>query len=78
MNTPEDQKLCNTCGRFAASPYRRWDAYGSVTEGCVDDFHSGHLVTPSESARWHYRMEAKTIRRQRSNALRKGHSFDTV
>jgi len=54
---------CNTCTRGAASPFRVYDERGRVVEGCVDDFHTGHLVTPSESARWHNRSEAKAIRR---------------
>lgn len=53
---------CNTCGRAAGSPYRIFDARGKVIAGCVDDFHTGHLVTPSESSFWHNRPEAKKIR----------------
>lgn len=55
-------ELCNTCCNPAGAPYRRYDERGKVREGCVDEFHTGHLVTPSESARWHGRPEAKRVR----------------
>jgi hypothetical protein len=61
---------CNTCGRDASAPYRVYDARGKCTAGCVDDFHTGHLVTPSESSRWHNRPDAKKIRA----ALKRGQS----
>jgi len=57
-----EQQTCNTCGRQAWSPYRVYDERGKVLQGCVDEFHSGHLVTPSESSHWHNRKEAKKIR----------------
>ena len=53
---------CNGCGRDSGSPYRVYDAYGKVINGCVDAFHTGHLVTPSESSFWHNRPAAKKIR----------------
>lgn len=34
----------------------------AITAGCVDACHTDRLVTPSESARWHGRSEAKRIR----------------
>lgn len=57
-----ERLTCNTCGRAAGSPFRVYDEHGKVINGCVDEFHTGHLVTPSESSRWHARPEAKQIR----------------
>lgn len=59
---------CPTCTRSIYAPYRVYDERGKVLEGCVDECHSEHLTTPSESARWHNRTQAKAIRR----AMRKG------
>lgn len=53
---------CPTCTRIAAAPFRATDASGKIVNGCVDHFHTGHLVTPSASATWHSRPEAKRIR----------------
>jgi hypothetical protein len=53
---------CPICTRSIYSPYRVYDDRGHVIQGCVDKSHTGHLVTPSESARWHHRPEAKQIR----------------
>lgn len=55
---------CPTCCRGPATPFRIHDNRGRVVSGCVDEFHAGHLVSPSESARWHARPEAKRIRAQ--------------
>lgn len=58
---------CPTCGGADGAPFR---VYGGSAErhrvisGCVDSFHHGHLVTPSESAMWHYRPGAEAIRRE--------------
>jgi hypothetical protein len=54
---------CPTCARNPDSPYRVYDC-GNAVQGCVDHFHTGHLVTPSESARWHARPEAVRIRKE--------------
>jgi hypothetical protein len=54
---------CPTCARAPGSPYRVYDC-GRVARGCVDHFHTGHLVTPSESARWHARADAVRIRKE--------------
>jgi hypothetical protein len=54
--------LCQSCNRAASSPFRAVNAEGRITLGCVDHFHTGHLVTPSESNFWHCRPEAKKIR----------------
>ena len=53
---------CPLCGKAAGAPYRVYDAHGKVVNGCVGEFHSGHLVQTSESNRWHNRPEAKRIR----------------
>ena len=55
--------VCNTCGRRDDAPYRVYDDRGNVVQGCVDECHTGRLVTPSASAAWHGRTEAKKIRR---------------
>jgi hypothetical protein len=57
-------ETCPICGRSAGSPYRVYDDRGKVISGCVSDFHTGHLVTPSESSRFHSRKEAVSIRRK--------------
>ena len=48
---------CRTCTRTLGSPYRVYDERGKVIHGCVDPDHTGHLVTPSESAHWHYKAQ---------------------
>lgn len=68
---------CPTCGRQASSPFRNHHANGKVMLGCVDAFHTGHLVTPSESSRWHNSPQAKDIRRNELATL-KGYSRKTV
>lgn len=62
---------CPTCCRAPFAPFRIADANGKVANGCVDHFHTGHLVTPSESARWHERKESKLIRAM-SKSMRNG------
>ena len=62
---------CPTCGRRAGDPFRVFDARGKVLQGCVDEFHTDELVTPSESARWHARPVAKKMRRD-AKAARMG------
>lgn len=54
--------VCRTCGRPAGSPFRSYNADGKVAMGCIDDFHTGHLVTPSASAGWHASPAAKAWR----------------
>ena len=56
-------KICAICGRADYAPFRVYDAHGGVINGCVDAVHTGRLVTPSESARWHNRPAAKLIRK---------------
>jgi hypothetical protein len=56
-------ETCNICCRRPESPWRTYDERGKVINGCVDACHSGRLVTPSESASWHARKEAKAIRK---------------
>jgi hypothetical protein len=54
---------CPTCARPPGSPYRVYDC-GNAVQGCVDHFHTGHLVNLSESARWHSRPDAVRIRKE--------------
>jgi hypothetical protein len=61
----QGEARCNTCGRPASAPFRRHDASGAILYGCIDDFHTGHLVTPSASSFWHNRPDAKKLRRER-------------
>jgi hypothetical protein len=55
---------CPTCCRPVNSPFRVFDEAGKVVMGCVDAAHEGHFPRPSESAVWHYRHEARDMRRQ--------------
>lgn len=54
--------ICGTCCRRADAPYRLYDSQGKITQGCVANFHTGHLVAISQSNHWHTRPEAKRIR----------------
>lgn len=56
------QTRCNTCTRPDHSPFRVYDQWGHVVAGCVDACHTGRLVTPSASASWYHRPQAKAIR----------------
>lgn len=55
-----EQTHCYTCTRPVASPYRRSDASGKISEGCIDQCHSGHLY--GSSLEWHNRPAAKKLR----------------
>src|SRR5579863_467859 len=61
---------CPTCGRGPNNPFRSHFQL-RIVSGCVDHFHTGHLVTPGDSAAWHARPEAKKIRAA-SKAMRDG------
>lgn len=61
----QGEARCNTCTQPAGAPFRRYAANGTVLYGCIDDFHTGHLVTPSASSYWHNRPEAKKLRQER-------------
>lgn len=66
---------CPTCCRSIGNPFRVYDRDGSVISGCIDDAHTGQLVTPSESAFWHNRPIAKKLRawsKARLRAVLKG------
>jgi len=63
---------CPTCGKHRDAPYRVYDKRGKVTQGCVDDYHTGHLITHSESSYWHNRPEAKKIRASLKAMLKGG------
>lgn len=52
---------CPICGKAPWAPPRTSDARGKMLSGCVDEFHTGHLIL-GESSFWHYRAEAKKIR----------------
>ena len=54
--------VCRTCGRNLDQPYRVYDAFGKVVQGCIDADHD-HAFLIGESARWHNRKEAKAWRR---------------
>lgn len=58
----EPRTKCPTCGRAAGSPFRIYNDRGKVVHGCIDAFHSGHLML-GESRCWHNRPEAKALRR---------------
>ena len=57
-----NSKLCTICGRPDHDPWRLYDERGRVVFGCVDECHTGRLVTPSESARHHNSPVARTLR----------------
>ena len=59
--TETETMTCNSCCRSVYSPFRVYEG-SKIVSGCVDAAHDGHLVTPSESAFWHNRPEAKKIR----------------
>jgi hypothetical protein len=65
-------ETCPTCGRASSNPFRSYDAKGRIVNGCVDAFHSEHLVVPSESAFWHARPQAKLARRLSKEARNGG------
>lgn len=66
------QELCTICYKPASAPFRMYDERGKVVGGCIGEAHTGQLVTPSESARWHARPEAKKMRRERAAWLKGG------
>lgn len=57
-------ETCPTCTRQSDSPYRSHDQSGKIVQGCIDEFHTGRLVSPSASSEWHNRKEAKNWRKQ--------------
>jgi hypothetical protein len=61
---------CPTCCRSAGNPARSYVAE-KIVSGCVDHFHTGHLVFATQSLSWHMRPEAKKIRAA-SKAARMG------
>jgi len=63
MSAQETCTTCPICTRSVDSPYRVYDERGRVIQGCVDACHTDHLVSVSESARWHHRKEATVIRK---------------
>ncbi len=59
---PAEVTQCPTCTRGKYEPFRRYDAEGRITMGCIDDFHSGHLTPISASNSWHERKSARAHR----------------
>ena len=62
-------ETCPICGRKASDPFRQYE-HGKIHYGCVSEFHTGHLVTPSESSFWHNRPEAKRLRASMKKSLK--------
>jgi hypothetical protein len=60
-------EFCPTCGRHPWAPFRSY-LDNKIVDGCVDSFHSGHLVSPSQSSAWHLRREAAQIRAAQKKA----------
>ena len=58
----EDADSCPICTRGRAHPWRAYDTHGHVIAGCISAFHTGYVVSISESFRWHNRPEARAIR----------------
>lgn len=52
---------CPTCTRSKYDPFRQY-VDGKIVAGCVDDYHTGHLVSISATNSWHYSKQAKEIR----------------
>lgn len=61
---------CKTCCKPDSDPWRVYDAHGRVQFGCIDACHTGRLVTPSASADWHNRQQAKAWRAAEAKRLR--------
>lgn len=53
---------CPVCCQPASAPFRVYDAQGNVVHGCVDEFHTDHLVPISASNHWHRRPAARKLR----------------
>lgn len=60
--TRHTAETCPTCTNSAVAPYRRYEG-SRVVEGCIDSFHDGKLVSPSESFSWHNRKPAREWRK---------------
>ena len=63
----QESGKCPTCCRDHFSPHRVYDTRGKVVEGCVDACHTGQLY--GESAFWHARPAAVSIRRETLKSL---------
>lgn len=61
---------CPSCTRSKYHPFRRYDARGKITMGCIDDFHTGHLTPISQGNSWHMRKEAQKWRRAMAKHLK--------
>ena len=60
---------CSTCTRDPGAPFRRHDTHGKITEGCIDECHTGHVY--GESAAWHNRAQAKKLRKETKDRLKR-------
>ena len=58
---------CCTCGRPAASPYRR-HVEGKIVEGCIDAIHTTEVY--GETLSWHMRPVAVAMRKATLQHLR--------
>ena len=69
-------ETCPTCCKASDNPYRSYNQEGKIVQGCIDEFHTGRLVTPSESSFWHNRACAKVMRQHAKNARNGGITKD--
>lgn len=63
VSNPSRELCCPTCNKPAASPYRVRFGLKSdnpILQGCVDDFHSGHLS--GQDKEWHERPDSIRVR----------------
>lgn len=61
--------ICVVCGKFADNPFRLYVGE-TLTGGCVDACHTPHFADiESESAKWHFRPEAVSVRQNELDRL---------
>jgi len=57
-----EEVTCENCCCPAGKPYR-WVHEGKIIEGCISNFHTGHIpATETESLAWHNREWAQAWR----------------
>lgn len=66
--------ICTTCNKPAARPFRVYGPEGRVLHGCIDACHEPHLVSGTESSRWHHRPIAKAHRRAEARRRKRSRS----
>lgn len=65
----QQTETCRTCLKPANAPFRRFHRMtGEILDGCIDNFHSGHLPAMSNTSAWHNRPEAKRLRAEVAKA----------